>query len=78
MVELPIDRRPLRAAASTSVAVALALGGDGCSRSAVGDGRRTPFCGMSVCQECRVSIDGWRRLAYQTAYQASIRAETQA
>lgn len=34
MIELFIDRRPLRVAVGTSVAAALALGGDGCSRSA--------------------------------------------
>lgn len=41
MIELFIDRRPLRVAVGTSVAAALALGGDGCSRSAVGGGRRS-------------------------------------
>ncbi|MHC9136461.1 2Fe-2S iron-sulfur cluster-binding protein [Pseudomonas aeruginosa] len=65
MIELFIDRRPLRVAVGTSVAAALALGGDGCSRSAVGGGRRAPFCGMGACQECRVLIDGRRRLACQ-------------
>ncbi|MEN1381644.1 2Fe-2S iron-sulfur cluster-binding protein, partial [Pseudomonas aeruginosa] len=54
------------------------LGGDGCSRSAVGGGRRAPFCGMGACQECRVLIDGRRRLACQTVCQPGMRVETQA
>ena len=43
MIELFIDRRPLRVAVGTSVAAALALGGDGCSaaRSAAGGARRS-------------------------------------
>ncbi len=42
MIELFIDRRPLRVAVGTSVAAALALGGDGCSaaRSVGGGGAR--------------------------------------
>lgn len=68
MIELFIDRRPLRVAVGTSVAAALALGGDGCSRSAVGGAR----------QECRVLIDGRRRLACQTVCQPGMRVETQA
>ncbi|RQB77379.1 (2Fe-2S)-binding protein [Pseudomonas aeruginosa] len=78
MIELFIDRRPLRVAVGTSVAAALAFGGDGCSRSAIGGGRRAPLCGMGACQECRVSIDGRRRLACQTLCQAGMRVETQA
>lgn len=27
---------------------------------------RAAFCGMGICQECRVMIDGQRRLACQT------------
>ncbi|HCG1058983.1 TPA: (2Fe-2S)-binding protein, partial [Pseudomonas aeruginosa] len=49
-----------------------------CSRSAVGGGRRAPFCGMGACQECRVLIDGRRRLACQTVCQSGMRVETQA
>ncbi|MBH8875137.1 (2Fe-2S)-binding protein [Pseudomonas aeruginosa] len=78
MIELFIDRRPLRVAVGTSGAAALSVSGEGCSRSAVGGGRRAPFCGMGACQECRVSIDGQRRLACQTLCQAGMRVETRA
>ncbi|WP_205416526.1 2Fe-2S iron-sulfur cluster-binding protein, partial [Escherichia coli] len=36
---------------------------------------RAPFCGMGVCQECRVNINGLRRLACQTLCQAGMRIE---
>ncbi|MBG6495983.1 (2Fe-2S)-binding protein [Pseudomonas aeruginosa] len=78
MLALFIDRRPRRVAVGTSGAAALALGGDGCSCSAVGGGRRAPVCGMGACQECRVLIAGRRRLACQTVCQSGMRVETQA
>ncbi|WP_165311664.1 2Fe-2S iron-sulfur cluster-binding protein [Vibrio ziniensis] len=49
-----------------SVAAALATVGDGSSRDSVSGQRRAPVCGMGICQECRVMIDGVRRLACQT------------
>lgn len=36
---------------------------------------RVPLCGMGVCQECRVTINGLRRLACQTLCQAGMRIE---
>ncbi|MEG6790120.1 2Fe-2S iron-sulfur cluster-binding protein, partial [Pseudomonas aeruginosa] len=76
MIELYIARRPMGVAVGTRVAAALALGGDGCARSAVGGGRRAPFSGMGACQECRELIDGRRRLACQTDSQPGMRVET--
>ncbi|PWV64422.1 2Fe-2S iron-sulfur cluster-binding protein [Plasticicumulans acidivorans] len=76
MPELYIDGQRISVAAGTSVAAALALAGDGCSRSALNGTRRAPLCGMGVCQECRVSIDGQRRLACQTPCRDGMRVET--
>ncbi|PWB30998.1 (2Fe-2S)-binding protein [Pseudomonas sp. SDI] len=76
MPDLTLDGRPLRVVAGTSVAAALALGGDGCSRTAVGGQRRAPLCGMGICQECRVTIDGRRRLACQTLCRDGMQVET--
>ncbi|PZP23101.1 MULTISPECIES: (2Fe-2S)-binding protein [Pseudomonas] len=76
MPELLLDGRPLRVADGTSVAAALALGGDGCTRTSVSGQRRAPLCGMGICQECRVSIDGVRRLACQTLCREGMRVET--
>ncbi len=76
MPELTLDGRVLRVDAGTSVAAALALGGDGCSRTSVSGQRRAPLCGMGICQECRVTIDGRRRLACQTLCQDGMHVET--
>ncbi|NWA02571.1 (2Fe-2S)-binding protein [Pseudomonas gingeri] len=76
MPELTLDGRALRVAEGTTVAAALALGGDGCSRTSVSGRRRAPLCGMGICQECRVSIDGYRRLACQTLCQDGMQVET--
>ncbi|NWB90094.1 (2Fe-2S)-binding protein [Pseudomonas agarici] len=76
MPELTLDGRALRVAEGTTVAAALALGGDGCSRTSVSGSRRVPVCGMGICQECRVNIDGNRRLACQTLCQDGMQVET--
>lgn len=76
MPELILDGRPLRVAEGTTVAVALMLGGDGTSRTSVSGQRRAPVCGMGVCQECRVTIDGQRRLACQTLCRDGMRVES--
>jgi predicted molibdopterin-dependent oxidoreductase YjgC len=76
MPELILDGRALSVAEGTSVAAALALGGDGCTRTSVSGQRRAPLCGMGICQECRVSIDGCRRLACQTLCRDGMRVET--
>jgi len=78
MIELSLNGRSLSVAAGTTVAAALALGGDGSSRTSVSGQRRAPLCGMGICQECRVSIDGLRRLACQTLCHKGMQVETQA
>ncbi|MBH9346112.1 (2Fe-2S)-binding protein, partial [Pseudomonas aeruginosa] len=74
----PRSRGRARAPAAPSGPAAGARGGDGGSRRSVNGGRRAPFCGMGACQECRVLIDGRRRLACQTLCQAGMRVETRA
>lgn len=76
MIEITLDGRALQVAPGTTVAAALYLGGDGSSRTSVSGERRAPLCGMGICQECRVSIDGQRRLACQTPCVAGMRVET--
>lgn len=76
MPELILDGRPLWVAEGTTVAAALMLGGDGTSRTSVSGQRRAPVCGMGVCQECRVTIDGQRRLACQTLCRDGMRVES--
>ncbi|MFZ4286597.1 2Fe-2S iron-sulfur cluster-binding protein [Variovorax sp. HJSM1_2] len=72
-VSLHINGQALRIAAGTSVAAALRVAQAahtmthmGVARRSVLGEARAPFCGMGICQECRVNIDGRRRLACQT------------
>lgn len=76
MPDLILDGYALRVAEGTTVAAALALAGDGCSRTSVGGQRRAPLCGMGICQECRVTINGRRRLACQTLCQDDMQVQT--
>ncbi|MFL9813657.1 (2Fe-2S)-binding protein [Stutzerimonas sp. VN223-3] len=76
MIEITLDGRVLQVAPGTTVAAALYLGGDGSSRTSVSGERRAPLCGMGICQECRVTIDGQRRLACQTACATGMTVET--
>jgi succinate dehydrogenase/fumarate reductase-like Fe-S protein len=76
MPELSIDGQPLRVAEGTTVAAALMSVGDQCSRTSISGQRRAPLCGMGICQECRVNINGVRRLACQTQCRDGMRVET--
>jgi predicted molibdopterin-dependent oxidoreductase YjgC len=76
MLELSIDGQPLRVVQGTTVAAALMASGDQCSRTSVSGQRRAPLCGMGICQECRVTIDGLRRLACQTLCRDGMHVET--
>lgn len=52
--------------AGMTVIAALSLWGDGITRRSIQGEPRAAFCGMGICQECRVQINGRRRLACQT------------
>lgn len=58
VVTLLVDGRPVRARGGTSVAVALLDAGVAAFRASVGGEARAPLCGMGICYECRVAIDG--------------------
>ncbi len=57
-VELTIDGRPCTVAAGSTVAVALLEHGVAVFRASVQRDPRGPVCGMGICFECRVTIDG--------------------
>lgn len=65
-VEFTLDGQALRVPAGTSLAAALGMRRPGCARTSVTGEARAPLCGMGVCQECRLLVDGKRRLACQT------------
>jgi len=76
---LHIDGHLVRVKTGSSVAAALRVadgGGMGAARTSVTGQPRAPFCGMGVCQECRVLVDGRRRLACQTVCADGMRVET--
>lgn len=65
-----IDDVEAQVAAGSTVAAALALVGDGVARRSVSGEPRSPLCGMGVCHECRVEIDG---MAQQRACMIAVR-----
>lgn len=84
-IVLDIDGRRIDVPAGSTVAAAIALaeadahGAGVVTRRAVGGTLRGPLCGMGVCQECRVTIDGRaHRLACQTLCAAGMRVVTAA
>jgi len=57
-VRIVADDRPVSVAAGTSVAAALLGLGISAFRRSVDGTPRGPLCGMGICHECRVTIDG--------------------
>jgi sarcosine oxidase subunit alpha len=71
MVEFTMNGRAVRAAGGTSVASALLDAGVTEFRTSSGGEPRAPLCGMGVCFECRVTIDG---VAHQRACMIAVRS----
>ncbi|OLL32351.1 ferredoxin [Burkholderia sp. SRS-W-2-2016] len=77
-VRLTVDGRAIDVASGTTVAAALAIAGVAGARRSVSGEPRAPLCGMGVCQECRVTIDGRAHvLACQTLCRDGQRIDTQ-
>ena len=79
-IRVTIDGRALDVRAGTLVAAAgeLAAPGRG-ARVSPGGERRLPVCGMGVCGECRVTVDGRaHRLGCQTLCAAGMEILTDA
>lgn len=53
-----IDDSPFDAPERATVAVALLMAGETTFRRSVSGEPRAPLCGMGICFECRVTIDG--------------------
>jgi predicted molibdopterin-dependent oxidoreductase YjgC len=56
-VTLSVDGQAISIAIGSTVASAVALAGRACRLSVTGE-LRSPLCGMGICFECRVTIDG--------------------
>jgi predicted molibdopterin-dependent oxidoreductase YjgC len=65
-IELTLDDRLCRVPCGVTIAAALKLSGIEATRLSVHGEARAPLCGMGICQECRVLVNGQRRLACQT------------
>jgi sarcosine oxidase subunit alpha len=55
---IEVNGRKLQVAAGTSVAAALFQGGEFRFRTSASGEPRAALCGMGICFECRVTIDG--------------------
>jgi D-hydroxyproline dehydrogenase subunit gamma len=53
-----IDGRPFDTPKDATVAAALLMAGQTTFRRSVSGEPRAPLCGMGICFECRVTIDG--------------------
>jgi aerobic-type carbon monoxide dehydrogenase small subunit (CoxS/CutS family) len=58
VVTIVCDGRDLRVSAGVSVAAALLTHGVHTFRRSVSGEGRAAFCGMGICHECRVTING--------------------
>jgi sarcosine oxidase subunit alpha len=57
-VAITVDGRSLEVTAGTSVAAALLDAGVTAFRRSTTGEPRAPLCGMGICYECRVTLDG--------------------
>ncbi len=58
MLELTVNGSPVSVKEGTSVAAAILMSGVAAFRTSVTGQPRGPVCGMGICYECRVTIDG--------------------
>jgi predicted molibdopterin-dependent oxidoreductase YjgC len=78
-VSLTIDGQIVRVPAGTSVAVAVLLTWGPRFRRSVSGELRGPLCGMGICSECRLTIDGLpRRTSCQTLARTGMEVQTDA
>ena len=58
MIKLTVNKIEITVAEGTTVAAAIANAGIADFRKSVTTRTRGPLCGMGICFECRVTIDG--------------------
>jgi predicted molibdopterin-dependent oxidoreductase YjgC len=75
-ITFQINQRPVAVRAGVTVMAALSLDGPGLTRFSVVGEPRSAVCGMGICQECRVLINGASRLACQTLAAAGMVVQT--
>lgn len=58
MITITVNNRAIRVEEGTTVAAAVIVAGVGGFRRSISGESRGPLCGIGVCFECRVTIDG--------------------
>jgi D-hydroxyproline dehydrogenase subunit gamma len=77
-VLLTVNGREVRVPAGSVVAAAVAVAGVNAYRHSVRGDARAPLCGMGICFECRVTIDGHaHRVSCQTICEDGMRVATE-
>lgn len=76
MLRLTIDGRSVDVPPGCTVAAAAARAGLSSLRRSPMGAPRSVCCGMGVCQECALLIDGRRRLACQTLCRDGMQVRT--
>jgi len=61
-ITITVDGERLRVTADTSIAAAVMMTGRAAARKSVSGEARGPVCGMGICFECRVTVDGRRHV----------------
>lgn len=75
---IEVDGQTMTVEFGVSVMAALSQNGPGLTRLSVQGEPRSALCGMGICQECSVTVNGLRRLACQTAVEPGMRVHTAA
>jgi len=57
-IELSVNGRPVRVPAGSMISAAVAIAGIAAFRASVTGEPRGPLCGMGICFECRVKVNG--------------------
>lgn len=57
-VQILVNGKPVRVPAGTIVAAAIASAGETRFRQSITGRPRGPLCGMGICMECRVTVNG--------------------
>ena len=76
MIEVLVDGSPLQALEGQSIGAALIASGRVALRSSPGGSPRGLYCGIGVCQECRVLVDGVAVRSCVTPVAAGMRVKT--
>ena len=76
-VRVFVDGREVRVAAGSVVVAVVAVAGHDVARHSIGGEARGALCGIGICFECRVTIDGQpHRLGCQTICMDGMRVVT--